>query len=191
MFCVCFCLCRVHVKRRRLWREYCSSMGMRACGMCSAKSWRVRAIRSVERTMIMRGSRLPSPGAWPCPRGRFSISSSCDGERSRAGSAYAVTVKTDSGKSYSRHHARIGCVDKKWLSTGGIADNACLSEREHVEHPSFLCHGLPVPKTVCPHKAKTGRGSACHAYPLGTHGTPACRHGWCGMFRYTATMRRG
>jgi hypothetical protein len=136
-------------------------------------------------------TRLPSPGAWPCPRGRFSISSSCDGERSRAGSAYAVTVKTDSGKSYSRHHARIGCVDKKWLSTGGIADNACLSEREHVEHPSFLCHGLPVPKTVCPHKAKTGSGSACHAYPLGTHGTPACRHGWCGMFRYTATMRRG
>ena len=28
-------------------------------------SWQVKAIPSVERTMIMRGSRSPSPGSWP------------------------------------------------------------------------------------------------------------------------------
>jgi hypothetical protein len=35
----------------------------------------------------------------------------------------------DTEKSYSRYHSRVGCVDKRWLSTGGTADNACLSAR--------------------------------------------------------------
>jgi hypothetical protein len=45
-----FCLCRVHVKRRRPWREYCCSMGMRACGIVCVTSWKVKAIPSVART---------------------------------------------------------------------------------------------------------------------------------------------
>src|SRR4029450_5257043 len=46
----------------------------------------------------------------------------------RVVSWHSCTYLVDTYKSYSRYHARIGCVDKKWLSTGGIADNACLSE---------------------------------------------------------------
>jgi hypothetical protein len=48
----------------------------------------------------------------------------------------AVKAECDGGGSGNtdyRHHSRVGCVDTRWLSTVGIADNVCLSEMRETD----------------------------------------------------------
>ena len=70
------------------------------------------------------------------------------GSYRQLGMADSRIGEVDTGKSYSQYHSRVGCVDKRWLSTGGIAE----------EDP-------PTP---------TVRDS--HSTPA--TGTPTCNDGW-------------
>jgi hypothetical protein len=49
--------------------------------------------------------------------------------------ARGKTGGTDTGKRDYRYRSRVGCVNTRWLSTVGIADNVCLSEMRE----TYMC----------------------------------------------------